>query len=226
MLNENDGLYVLVTSFENPTIFDRRLLPVSLFTGGYLLAAAVFAFARGNLEFVFYIAVMAILIGVVLTVHLRVSLSSATLWCLSAWGGLHMAGGLVHVPGGWPVAGGANVLYNLWLVPQVLKFDQLVHAYGFGVATWVCWQGLRAGVARQRNEGQRDQSVQTTPGLVLLAATAGMGLGAVNEVIEFVAVLLLPNTNVGGYINTGWDLVANLIGCLVAALLIYVSRVR
>jgi hypothetical protein len=53
-----------------------------------------------------------------------------------------------------------------------------------------------------------------------------MGLGAVNEVIEFAAVLLLPNTNVGGYMNTGWDLVANMVGSLVAAVLIYFGRER
>jgi hypothetical protein len=221
MLTTNASEYLRVTTTENQTVFDRRLLPVALFTGSYLLAAVIFAFARGNLEFVFYIAVMAVLIGVVLAVHRRVSLAAATLWCLSIWGALHMAGGLVQVPDGWPVAGDSNVLYNLWLVPPLLKFDQAVHAYGFGVATWVCWQGLRAGVARQR--GQR---VQPTPGLVLLAATAGMGLGAVNEVIEFAAVLLLPNTNVGGYINTGWDLVANMVGSLVAAVLIYFGRER
>ena len=40
----------------------------------------------------------------------------------------------------------------------------------------------------------------------------GMGLGALNEVVEFVAVLTMPETNVGGYTNTGWDLVSNLAG--------------
>ncbi|MFV1996026.1 MAG: hypothetical protein ACC661_11380 [Verrucomicrobiales bacterium] len=48
-----------------------------------------------------------------------------------------------------------------------------------------------------------------------------MGFGALNEVVEFVATLTLPNTNVGGYVNTGWDLVANLLGCALAALIIY-----
>ncbi|MFY7874520.1 MAG: hypothetical protein ACOVQM_03685, partial [Pirellula sp.] len=48
----------------------------------------------------------------------------------------------------------------------------------------------------------------------------GMGFGALNEVIEFIAVLTIPNTNVGGYENTGWDLVFNLIGCLTASIMI------
>jgi hypothetical protein len=107
------------------------------------------------------------------------------------------------------------VLYNLWLAPEWLKFDQAVHAYGFGVATWVCWQGMQAAVSAQRGE-----TVRPTAGLLLLAAAAGMGLGAANEVVEFAAVLLLPNTNVGGYLNTGWDLVFNLVGCTAAVALI------
>ncbi len=48
-----------------------------------------------------------------------------------------------------------------------------------------------------------------------------MGLGALNEVIEFAATLLIPETNVWGYRNTGWDLVANLVGATVAATIIW-----
>ena len=45
----------------------------------------------------------------------------------------------------------------------------------------------------------------------MLCAAAGSGFGALNEVVEFIAVLTIPETNVGGYENTGWDLVANLV---------------
>ena len=33
-----------------------------------------------------------------------------------------------------------------------------------------------------------------------------------------VATLLVPETNVGGYVNTSWDLVSNLIGAIAAAI--------
>jgi hypothetical protein len=56
--------------------------------------------------------------------------------------------------------------------------------------------------------------------MIALCVFAGMGLGALNEIIEFVAVLIIPETNVGGYVNTGWDLMANLAGCLFAGILI------
>ena len=99
---------------------------------------------------------------------------------------------------------------SLWLIPGRLKYDQVVHAYGFGLSTWLCWQALANSLGLQR----------PTFGLLVLCALAGMGLGAANEIVEFIAVLTIPNTNVGGYENTGWDLVANAIGATVAAVLI------
>jgi uncharacterized membrane protein YjdF len=170
-----------------------------------------------NYEFLLYIGVVVLMMGVVWVVHGRVALTSGALWCLSIWGLAHMAGGLVVVPESWPVLGTNRVLYSLWLIPDRLKYDHLVHAYGFGVTTWVCWQGLRAAL------GGRHQRVRPTPGLMLLCAAAGLGFGALNEVIEFAATLLVPETNVGGYLNTGWDLVANLFGATVAVTAIWFS---
>jgi hypothetical protein len=98
----------------------------------------------------------------------------------------------------------------LWLIPNYLKYDQLVHAYGFGIGTWVSWQTLHALLPK---------SVPTA-GVLTLCVLSGMGLGAMNEIIEFIATLLIPNTNVGGYANTGWDLVSNMVGSITAAVVI------
>ena len=189
--------------------------PVAAFTLLYLAAATAGALAGGNLEFLFYIAVMFVLLALVWTVHRRVTLSSGALWALSLWGLAHMLGGLVPVPVSWPVNNESYVLYSLWLIPGHLKYDQVVHAYGFGVTTWVCWQGLRTILSGATG------SVRPTLGLMVLCAAAGLGFGALNEVIEFAATLLVPETNVGGYFNTGWDLVANTVGATVAVCLIW-----
>lgn len=192
----------------------RDLWPVAGFTGLYIAMAATFALARGNQEFLLYIVVMLVLVGVVWLVHRVVVLSPAVLWGLSIWGLLHMAGGLLPLPRAWPIDGDIRVLYSLWLIPERLKYDHIVHAYGFGVATWVCWQGIRSAIVR------RNGQAVPTGGLMVLAALAGMGLGASNEIVEFVVTLLVPETNVGGYVNTGWDLVANLVGAVTAAAVI------
>jgi len=198
----------------------HSLRPVAVFTSTYVLAAAAFAIVYDNYEFLVYIVIMLILAGVVLTIHRRVNLTPPLLWCLSIWGLLHMSGGLLQLPDSWPVGGDSHVLYNLWLLPGKLKYDQLVHAYGFGITTWMCWQALRAALRH------RGADARPTAGLLVLCVAAGSGFGAFNEVVEFSTVLMLPTTNVGGYMNNAWDLVANLIGAIAAAVWIGLSSKR
>lgn len=193
----------------------RFPLPLMFFTAGYFLAASASALVFGNREFVFYIVVMAVLITAIAVVHRRSVLGRPLLWCLSVWGLLHMAGGLVPIPRDWNFNGPHSVLYSWWLVPGWLRYDQLVHAYGFAVTTWLCWEALRNGLWFRHGIELRPRW-----GVVVLCAAGGMGFGAFNEVVEFVATLLLEETNVGGYVNTGWDLVFNLLGASLAAVLI------
>ena len=47
---------------------------------------------------------------------------------------------------------------------------------------------------------------------MLLAAGAALGLGALNEMVEFIATLAQHSAHAGGYWNTGWDLIANFTG--------------
>jgi len=208
---------------------NRSLLPVALVTATYLLVSIVAAVRLGNVEFVFYIGVMFVLIALVALVHARVGLSTGLLWALSIWGAMHMAGGLVQLPDGWPTDGGFQVLYSLWLLegPRdatgaavgLLKYDQLTHAYGFATATWLCWQGLQGAVAPDDPTRPGTPRLRPSLGTMSLVATAGMGLGALNEVVEFVATRV-TDTNVGGYENTGWDLIANTVGATFAVCLI------
>jgi len=172
-----------------------------------MVISGIYAQMTVNKEFVFYLVVLVIMAGLILLVHRRVKFPLVLLTCLSIWGLLHMMGGMIVLPGK------SEVLYNFWIVPDLVRYDQLIHAYGFGIATWACWVCLI--------DIQSD--VRPTPGSLSLVLLAGLGLGAVNETVEFFAVLILPETNVGDYANTGWDLVFNLIGALIA---IFAIRLR
>ncbi|MDA7881669.1 DUF2238 domain-containing protein [Akkermansiaceae bacterium] len=187
----------------------KRLRSLAIFTAVYMIISGIQARNTGNQEFVFYLLVLIILAALIFLVDRRVCLPLALLWGLSVWGLLHMMGGMIVLPGE------SEVLYNYWLLPGFLRYDQLVHAYGFGLATWACWRCL----------GAIQPALKATPGTLLLVMLAGLGLGAVNETIEFFATLFLPDTNVGDYANTGWDLVFNLIGSLIAIVAIH-SRHR
>lgn len=194
------------------------------FTAAYIIAATVAAVTSRNAEFAFYIVVMLILAAAIGLVHWRIGLSTALLWALAIWGGIHMAGGLVPVPESWPINGDVRVLYSWWIIPARdgsglpkldgwLKYDQLVHIYGFGVTTWLCWAAWRGVTAQQGSK------LRATPGVGVLIAAAGCGFGPLNEIVEFIATLI-AETNVGGYVNTGYDLIANTIGALLAATII------
>jgi hypothetical protein len=173
----------------------------------YIVGWTVYGIVAGSDATVAYLVTVLILAAVVTFVHARVGLSSAVLWIVAAWGFAHMAGGLVTV--------GDGVLYNASLGVPLLRYDRVVHAIGFGAVAVACWQALRS----------IHPTVPLTPGVAVLVALMGMGVGALNEVVEFFASRTFA-ANVGGYVNTGWDLVANAIGCAVAASVLWGREVR
>lgn len=192
-----------------------ELRDVLVFSFAYLFISAIFIVGGGNHEFLLYLVVMSLIIVAVLGVYRRAGLSRGVLWGFSLWGLAHMAGGLIPIPDHWHTGDTTGVVYSLRIVPGYLKYDQLVHGYGVGLVTWLCWQALSVRV-RSHDGG----TLRPTLGMLSICATAGMGFGALNEVIEFFAVLVLPRTNVGDYENTGWDLVANLVGATITAVTI------
>lgn len=188
----------------------RSEYPVAIFTGGYVLAFTAWFLISGNHEFVVYVVTMLVLIVLIGRSLRSVEYPISMLWALSAWGLLHMAGGGVPV--------GDSVLYSLQILPitpaegdlRLLKYDQIVHAYGFGVTVWVLWYLLR----------RHFPTLMGTKTSLLYPAFAAMGLGTVNEIVEFIAVLSVPETNVGDYANTALDLVFNALGAVVAMAII------
>jgi hypothetical protein len=44
----------------------------------------------------------------------------------------------------------------------------------------------------------------------------GLGVGAFNEIVEALVSAIVPSSGVGGYVNTSLDLIADLIGAILA----------
>ena len=188
---------------------------VAAFVLAYLALFSAWFFSIGNAEFAIYIVTMLALMAL-LSATLRVGEYPARmLWALALWGLLHCAGGGVPV--------GDKVLYATQILPilgdgstemTLLKYDQIVHALGFGITAWVLWHVL----TRHYPDTRNTWTAYTFPAL------AAMGLGAVNEIIEFSAVVIVQDTGVGGYINTALDLCFNGLGAVIAVLVIAATQ--
>lgn len=187
--------------------FAPRTRWVLIFVLAYVGAAIGAAIYSQNLEFIFYSMAVVLIIVLIGYMDARVTFSQLVLWGLAIWGLAHLAGGQVPIPLEVTEPDKSPVLYNLRLLPWLPKYDQIIHAYGFAMSVIAAHEAMSAHFGKVLRIGWAVGSV-----LFLV----GLGLGAVNEIIEFTAVLAVPDTNVGGYINTGWDLVSNAVGALAA----------
>lgn len=158
--------------------------------------------ARQNYEFIIYVGVIIAALAVILISRSRVDYTLGALVGLTGWSALHMAGGSIHI--------GETRLYEIILVPlsdtyPVWRYDQLVHIWGFAASTLVMYCLLKRALV-ERLPGRLAVSV--------VLVMAGLGVGAFNEIIEFGVSICVPESGVGGYLNTSLDLCADLIGAV------------
>lgn len=184
-----------------------------LFNAIYAIAFTIYYLRIQNFEFLWYVAVFLFFFGlIVFTIH-KSNFDYVILWGLSLWGFMHMSGGGVIVNG--------DVLYRLILFPiidagdfVILRFDQFVHFFGFAIATLAVYHLLKPYLNEKTNWKV----------IYLILAAAGTGLGVLNELVEFVAVVAFSETGVGGYYNTALDLLFNALGAIAATVFIAIRR--
>jgi len=169
-----------------------------------LAAFSAYFISAGNHEFICYAGVVLFFLAVVAGTHLRVHYTFGSLLGLTVWALLHLSGGTFTIAG--------TRLYEI--IPlhlsstyPVLRYDQIVHAWGFGVATYVMFQVLRPTLR---------PDMQRWSALTIIVLMAGLGVGALNEIAEFMVTIAIPENGVGGYVNTGLDLVSNMTGAALA----------
>lgn len=174
----------------------------------FLIFYTVLFVMKQNYEFLIYVAVILAVMGTILFTRNMVIHSAPLLWGLSIWS-------IIHMSGGGLVFNGVR-LYDTILIPIVgdpyfiLRYDQFAHIFGFAVATFAMYTILKPLL----KDGHRWGA------LSIVIVMAGLGVGALNEIIEFFSVILLKSTGVGGYMNTALDLVSNAIGAAVALVFI------
>ena len=189
-------------------LLKKGQLPILFVNIFVLLVFTIFYVSRRNDEFLIYIGVIVFFLLLILATNRKVDYPNSVLWGLTLWAFLHMSGGSVSIRG--------IRLYEVMLLPlskayPVLRYDQFVHIIGFGVATLAMYHLLRPLLRAD---------LHRWTALSIVIVMAGLGVGALNEIIEFLASVMLPETGVGGYVNTSLDLVADLMGAILALIVI------
>lgn len=178
---------------------------VLAFSALYLLVGSVWFLRTANSEFVIYVLVIMVLLAGVFRAQRIVQWPVWMLWAFSVWGLLHVLGGAVVIDD--------HVLFAQRLVPivdrggefYVLKYDQVVHGYLYGLVAVMAHHVLRH-VLR----------VATAPAAVAVASVLiSLGISSLNELMEFAISLTVAN-GVGGYDNTMLDFVFNFSGAVLA----------
>jgi len=187
-----------------PCVMYQKLpLPVSFVLAGLLILLTLWF---RNYEFLLYAVTVLALATLLFKTNQYFGFDPIGLWLFNLWLILHIAGGLASWQG--------TRFYDLILLPltgepyDVLKYDQFVHFFCYFVMAILMWRVVQKAARPGANRII----------VCVLNVLAASSIGALNEIIEFVAVVALGTDGVGGYINTAIDLVANLLGAIVGTL--------
>lgn len=176
---------------------------ISMYT--FLAILLVYFVIKTNYEFIGYSIVAGILYYAILIMDKKYDFPSVSIWFFGAWIVMHLLGGSVYI--------GKTRLYDLILFNLfngggefvILKYDQFVHAYCYFTISILTYFALK----KHMKSGQG-------VAITIFAVLSAIGIGLLNEVIEFAMVIFANAASaVGGYYNTALDLVFNLIGALI-----------
>ena len=173
------------------------LLVLVFFTIRYILSK--------NYEFLTYVVVLGATIYFIFKSDKFFKYPALARWGFAIWMFLHLAGGSFKIAG--------VRLYDYILVPLVgepynfLRYDQVIHTYCYFVITLFVYSVVLF-VAKDK--------IRTKTAFVLIFL-GGIGIGAINEIIEFSTVALFNAKGVGDYFNNSLDLIFNSLGALIAA---------
>jgi len=195
-------------------LIKKGQLPIIIVHSIALIIYTIIFLLRKNYEFLWYVAVIIFFMFLILFTNHKINYPNGLLWGLTIWSILHMSGGGVIING--------TRLYDLMILPiigapyHIFKFDQFVHIVGFWVATLVMYTIIKHRLTKENK----------WVAISIVLVMASLGAGALNEIIEFFATIIIPDTGVGSYENTALDLVANLIGAIGAMMYIVVKEKR
>ncbi|MBN1787760.1 MAG: DUF2238 domain-containing protein [Sedimentisphaerales bacterium] len=183
-------------------------LPILFFIVLSVIAFGFHFISKKDYEFVIYVGVIIFFSFIFIISNDKIYYPNGVLWALAIWALSHMAGGAIYLSG--------TRLYDLILIPisqnyPILRYDQAVHIFGFGAATVAVFYLLKP---------MLKNCTEHPAALAIVIICTGLGIGALNEIAEALVSTIVPRSGVGGYVNTSLDLVADIIGSILAYIVI------
>lgn len=178
----------------------------------YIVAFALVAYSHRNHEFFYYSIVYLFLLVVVRLFQKRykfgLQLPGTLLLGFAVFAALHMAGGMVYIRG--------IRLYDLRIL--AIHYDNIVHALGSFLITIASFN-LIFPYFDKRIFSKRLY-------LLIVLLLISLGVGSLNENLEFSAFVFLKAEGVGGYVNNALDLVFNLVGAVAGCIVVVVVLLK
>ncbi|MCP4481515.1 MAG: DUF2238 domain-containing protein [bacterium] len=184
--------------------YNRNVINFLIINFIYISVFSIWFYMSGNREFLIYIFVMIALVFTIFFTDKKVEYPNSVFIGFTIWGIIHMMGGGFSFNG--------TRFYDLILLPvsekySILKYDQVAHVVANYLATILMFLIIR---------GKFQNKIKSWFAISVVVVMAGSGIGAINELIEFLAFLKTGSTGMGGYVNTLLDLFFNLIGGIIA----------
>ena len=169
----------------------------------FLVGILIYNISLGNIEFLGYAIFVGLLYFILIKADDYYKFPPYSIWLFSIWIITHFLGGAVHI--------GGTRLYDLILIPlldapyHILRYDQLIHTYTYIAISILIYFMLKKHFKEGHNKS-----------LITFSILAAIGIGLLNEVIEFGMVIFADAADaVRGYYNTALDLVFNLLGAII-----------
>ncbi len=169
-----------------------------------LAGFTVYYLVQRNPEFLIYVVTISAMIYLIEKTDRIFNYGLPAKIGFSTWLFLHLGGGAFHING--------NRWYDTILIDivgepyHILKYDQAIHTFCYFVITLFIYAIVR--------HISKEKANPLT--ICLITAFASMGISAMNEIVEFSAVVFFGSTGVGDYFNNALDLVFNLAGVIPA----------
>tara|TARA_Y100000310_G_C20565910_1_gene755474 strand:+ start:662 stop:1246 length:585 start_codon:yes stop_codon:yes gene_type:complete len=180
----------------------KSLKSISLLTYLFILGMVFYNLSLGNSEFLVYGIVVGLLYYVLIKADDYYNFPKYSIVLFSIWIVTHFLGGNLYI--------GNTRLYDFILIDLIgspffiLKYDQFIHIYTYFVISILVYFMLKKHVIKGHKKS-----------LIFFAVLASLGIGLLNEILEFTMVVFADAGDaVGGYYNTALDLVFNFIGAV------------